>query len=591
MAGRPAVIALPRQFAHWDTQLALFPSDIALVLGPLVARLSALMGGAPFDEAPEGLPDGFDGIAARGTYDHLLSSEWLLSEELPDEFLRRAVSGEHLFLQRAYQEESAAKQTAALFDAGADQLGAPRLAQLAILIAMAKRAGESGATLKWGIFQDESTVLRTGLTKALVRDLLRARSAQPVWPADIDRWMEDPEIRMSSEVWFVGAETLLKEAKARKALALIVSDVLEPVPPHRIHVRAISPGAARVREAVLDAPRGSDGARILRDPFGLDVGARVPSVHIDPQSTFVFSADGRKIFVTGEELTLVAIPIPNSPRAKVSQPHVYVPPAGHVILAVGQTRSRKRTVVLTEGEGALAVHTLSKRGGMARNTETLISSGEMPSDSASRRALRPLGVFKSTYCFIDGAGNLVDLTKDHTAVKNDVVALASRAAQNAFAYVARDGAGALSVVERSDKYLNFDGRGIKLPPMPEDAVYYFSAFGLSNLIAYSRQESRCILFHNLSVTEVEIPRSHSAAGMIYGGDREPMIVALHDSKLRVEVLRNGTWEVLFATSAPIARIAVSDAGSVVTYITEAGEVGIHSCVYHTMLLKIGAGTG
>ena len=91
------MIALPRRLAHWGAQLSLFPEDIALVLGPMVARISALMGGACFDQAPAGLPDGFHGISARGSYDRLLASEWLLSDELPDEFLRRAVSGEHLF--------------------------------------------------------------------------------------------------------------------------------------------------------------------------------------------------------------------------------------------------------------------------------------------------------------------------------------------------------------------------------------------------------------------------------------------------------------------------------------------------------------
>ena len=54
--------------------------------------------------------------------------EWLLQEELPDEFMRRAVSGEHLFLQRAYQENSAAKQTVALFDTG--PISSARLASL-----------------------------------------------------------------------------------------------------------------------------------------------------------------------------------------------------------------------------------------------------------------------------------------------------------------------------------------------------------------------------------------------------------------------------------------------------------------------------
>ena len=99
--------ALPRHLASWATQLALFPEDIALSLGPMVSRIAALVGGWRQDYAPHGTPDGHAGIDTRGLYDRLLATEWALLEELPDEFLRRAVSGEHLFLQRAYQDLAA----------------------------------------------------------------------------------------------------------------------------------------------------------------------------------------------------------------------------------------------------------------------------------------------------------------------------------------------------------------------------------------------------------------------------------------------------------------------------------------------------
>jgi hypothetical protein len=147
------VIALPRHLASWVTQLALFPEDIALSIGPMVSRIAALVGGWRHDYAPHGTPDGHAGIDTRGLYDRLLATEWALLEELPDEFLRRAVSGEHLFLQRAYQDLTAARQSIVLFDAGPDQLGAPRLAHLAILIVLAQRAAAHDASLQWGTFR------------------------------------------------------------------------------------------------------------------------------------------------------------------------------------------------------------------------------------------------------------------------------------------------------------------------------------------------------------------------------------------------------------------------------------------------------
>jgi hypothetical protein len=354
------------------------------------------------------LPDGFSGIAGRGSYDRLLISEWLLLEELPDEFIRRAVSGEHLFLERAYQADSAAKQTAVIFDAGADQLGAPRLAQLAILIAMAKRAEESGATLKWGIFQDGAPTLRIGVTKAHVRELVDARCTRSVTAGDIQLWMEAPEVRASSEIWFAGAEELLEEARNRKVSALIVSDAMEPGQAQRIHVRAVAAGEGRVREALLGAPTGLAGVRILRDPFALDVGGRQAiSARVDLRSNILFSVDGRKLFIRGEQGTLITFPIPNSPRAKVAAPRAYSPPPGHSIIAVGQTASKRRTVVITQGNGELQIQTLSKRGGTARKTEAAGAPGGGWQGIPPDARLRPLGVLKSKCCFIDASGGLV----------------------------------------------------------------------------------------------------------------------------------------------------------------------------------------
>jgi hypothetical protein len=584
------LIALPPPLAPWASQLAVFPEDIALVIGPMVARLSAIIGGAPFDAAPEGLPDGFDGIGARGSYDRLLAGEWLLLEELPNEFLRRAVSGEHLFLQRAYQADSAAKQTVALFDAGANQLGVPRLAQLAILIALAKRADDSGATLEWGILQDDSATLRTGVTRELVRKLLRARCARSVQAADVRLWMAAPDVFSSSEIWLVGAEAMVKEAQDHSASALIISDVMQPGATQRIHVRAVPAGTARAREAFLDAPGGPAGVRILRDPFCLDVGGRTTSTRIDVRSNIVFSADGRKLFVAGERRTLIAVPVPNSPRANIAPPQPYSPPAGHSIMAVGQTASKRRTIVITQGEGELAVHTLSKRGGVAKKSETFNAPDDWP-QTPSNASLRPLGVLKSKYCFIDAGGNLIELDKDKDAVKHQLVAAASRVAPNAFVYVVRGEDCPLVMIARLDKAgeLEFERAAAELPPMPKDSQYYFGAFGLCNLVAYSRQESRCVLVHNLKVTALEVPRSFQIAGVVNAGEPGPMLVGLHEERLRVEGLRNGNWEVLFSTFAPIAHLAASDAGLVVAYITEAGEIGIYSCAYRTMLLQVAAG--
>jgi hypothetical protein len=139
--------------------------------------------------------------------------------------------------------------------------------------------------------------------------------------------------------------------------------------------------------------------------------------------------------------------------------------------------------------------------------------------------------------------------------------------------------------------LEFERGGFELSRMANDAEYYFSAIGLCNMAAYSRERSLCILVHDIKVTVLDIPRSRDVIGVVNTGEPDPMLVALSDDKLRVEGLRNGDWQTLFAASTPIVRAQASDAGPVIAYITEAGELGVYSCVYHAILLQIAAGTG
>ena len=404
------MIALPRHLASWAAQLALFPEDIALSIGPMVSRIAALVGGWRHDYAPHGTPDGHAGIDTRGLYDRLLATEWALLEELPDEFLRRAVSGEHLFLQRAYQDLAAARQSIVLFDAGPDQLGAPRLAHLAILIALAQRAAAHDASLQWGTFQDRDNHLADGVTKSNVRNLLRARCTQPVAADDIGAWMACDQLRSASEIWFIGGERITCAAREHQASALSVSEVLEPGAPSRIRVTVASPTQAGVREAILDVPPGPAAARTLRDPFDTHVAGRQTTSHaIAPNSNILFSSDGRKLYVRGVNGGIIAFQIPNSPRAEVGRPWTFAAPAGHTILAVGQSRSKRRAVVLSQQENELTVHLLSKRGRLANQVWCCTAVNHQLPPPTDGMTLRPLGFFDPGLCFIDHSGNLVEL--------------------------------------------------------------------------------------------------------------------------------------------------------------------------------------
>lgn len=199
---------LPRALAAWAPQLELFPPEVALALGRSVAQLAQLLGGFAGGRTPEGEPDGYDGIAQRGPFERLLPTQWLLLEEVPEEFLRRVVAGEHAFFRRGHTGQAAQRRCVALFDAGVEQLGAPRIGHLALLLVLAQRAGAAGAAFEWGVLQDPERQLHSALTPPAVRGLLAARSAGRVAPPQLLAWLDAERGPHTSELWLVGGESL-----------------------------------------------------------------------------------------------------------------------------------------------------------------------------------------------------------------------------------------------------------------------------------------------------------------------------------------------------------------------------------------------
>ena len=149
------MISLPASLGTWSKQLSVFPIDLSMAIGPLVQRIAAAIDPLHLEDVPgEDDPDGFDGLVNRGSYERLIASDWLLADEIPEEFERRATMREHLFLKTAKLERAHGLGSIVLFDAGPDQIGSPRLAHLAILIALIRRAERAHANFSWAILQN-----------------------------------------------------------------------------------------------------------------------------------------------------------------------------------------------------------------------------------------------------------------------------------------------------------------------------------------------------------------------------------------------------------------------------------------------------
>ncbi|HYO71181.1 MAG TPA: hypothetical protein VEU33_34385, partial [Archangium sp.] len=204
---------LPEALRPWAAQLSLFPEDLALSLGAHVARLAAALGPMRArNEMEGGEPQGYDGLTRRGSPERLLMSEWLMALEAPDEFVRRAAFGEQAFLRPAFRQPQGGRRTVALLDAGPDQLGSPRIAHMALLVALARRAESSGAAFAWGVLQSPprkqpfSTV-----DAAAIGQWLKAGTAAPPLPAQLTAWREALELgRAPEDVWLVGSARLAR---------------------------------------------------------------------------------------------------------------------------------------------------------------------------------------------------------------------------------------------------------------------------------------------------------------------------------------------------------------------------------------------
>ena len=132
--------ALPRTLARWEAELAWLEPALLSALGAMIPRVALAVGPLARSREPTGEPDGYDRITRRGPFDRLLASQWALLDQVPEEFLRRAFSSELLFHELARAEPRGGQRSIALFDAGPASLGTPRIAHVAILAVLARRA-------------------------------------------------------------------------------------------------------------------------------------------------------------------------------------------------------------------------------------------------------------------------------------------------------------------------------------------------------------------------------------------------------------------------------------------------------------------
>lgn len=365
----PPVPELPEELRPWREALQLFPTDLALGVGQAVRQVSRFLGPMrlPVKE-DRGDPDGYRGITTRGRFERLLLSEWALALEIPEEFLRRAAMHEQLFTALAYRQTGGIRRQLVLFDGGPLSLGRPRVAQLALLIALLERARAKQVRFSWGVLGDTRRSQIAELTTGSVRRLLEGRSARLATALDAEEWLRTiAEPEQPDDLWLVGPRGIGDLCPTSVLTVLELSEGPEPASDQAatLELKLLRPGQAE-RSMRIELPPDPLSIRLLRDPFRTRAAEprNLGSMRLSLEAPPRFVDSGRRILVelAGGGLAVLHVTTGAAPGAR---PTIYRPSADRHVVAATWARRGLYTLE-AKGPGELRLRRIGPRGGDAQ---------------------------------------------------------------------------------------------------------------------------------------------------------------------------------------------------------------------------------
>ncbi|MFT3713532.1 MAG: hypothetical protein QM817_38235 [Archangium sp.] len=353
----------PKALEHWEPELRFFAREFTGHLAKLSDRLFQALGPLRIsNEQRSDEPNGYSALSRRGPYERLLASEWAMQLEDPDEFIRRASSGEHLFVELERRSPAASLEAWLFVDTGPGQLGSPRIGQLAALVAFARRARAANVRLHWAPLWNWEQPVLEGLDPKTVRTWLDSRTPWEPTTGVFSQWSSrwtvaiDPTIQR--DVWVVGAPSILPLAVEHDFGAITLDDSAGDG--NELEVTVQPARRRRTHTLRLQLPESSDRVRLLRDPFEWRK-AKAPPPKPKPQSTtrlplepdteLAFSHDSHRLLARAADGSAVAIPIRNTPRAGYGWPTLALLPPYTKLIACSWTSRRERALIV-RGEKA-----------------------------------------------------------------------------------------------------------------------------------------------------------------------------------------------------------------------------------------------
>jgi hypothetical protein len=579
------MISLPSSLAPWSRQLNAFPPELSLAVGPLVQRIAAAIDPLHLEDVPgDDDPDGFDGLVNRGSYERLIASDWLLADEIPEEFERRATMREHLFLKTAKRNRAHGLGSIVLFDSGPEQLGSPRLAHLAILIVLIRRADRAHANFAWGILQNPGSPFLHGSSKSEVMELLRARTSANASDSSLNDWMKRSlEINRAEEIWLVGGQRLHQISPHHVVSRVKVEDVLEPGV-RQVSVEIQRP-KGRPRKLLLNLPGDDACARLLRDPYQIRVGVSRKLSPAATASELIFANGGRHLFTTTGDGTLISFPVPRAPfdAAGDAKQHTL----GNIGRIVAANRVRRSTTVVSLGEISLRISYVGKKSYPPAGHYFLRHDQFVWPREDHQRLLfacvrSPVSKSEKSWLFVlDRSGNLFRLATEadeQVALLEESGVLALTSLAGIPAYLRMD------KVKRTVEY-TYAGLGRYRTAVSRDSnpvEKAFFGFGAQTqplfcLLAIQKGPFDWLVVSGENRSkEIRTDQGQEIVGVIQEPHYAEALVSLRESR-HVVTLKGHNWErTLFESQDSIAHLTVCQSRPWIAYLTTKGDVTVHS---------------
>ena len=369
---------LPPALRPWAESLAFLTVEAALHIGPLIRRLDALVRRHDATHSAQGEPDGYGGLTNRGHPERLLLSEWLLAEELPLEFLRRAASRELLHINPTFRTPQPEGSVAVFCDVGPDQLGAARLVQLAALIVLHRRALTRGSALLVGLSGEPADLWHDGELPEQFAAWRTSRSALSPTREELDD--RDRVLDDAAELWVLAGTGLAAAVPAHALLLTTTESAWDKHGATAVDVRF------ERRTTTLAVPPGRLSVRTLRGAALRRAWTEPSTAGTGPFSCPSFSSTDRRLLLRGDRPdVLIATSVPTNRGGGSARPRTHIL-SGPVVAA--SSLGGKRLVALVLGrDDQLRCEVVGKALGLVDRIEVHLGDlGLRPRRSALRRA-------------------------------------------------------------------------------------------------------------------------------------------------------------------------------------------------------------